>query len=117
MTINYRAVGVLGAALLSMSFGSAQPQSEPSLDERVATLERELTRMLTRVDLRETASAPGATTALAARVDGLERAVTRLTTDLQRIEQQASSALREAMSAQRAAQDAYRLARDASLRR
>jgi len=109
-------VGVFGIAVV-VALGYAQPPAERPIDERVTALEREITRVVTRVDLREAAASPGATTALAARVTELERTLARLTTDVQRVERQADSALREATAAQRAAQDAERLARDAATRR
>lgn len=105
------------AVIAAMALGYAQPADERPIDERVQALERELARVVTRADLRETATSPGATTALAARVTELERAVARLATDVRRIERQADSALRDATAAQRLAQDAERLARDAATRR
>jgi hypothetical protein len=107
----------LCAALGCAVLGYAQPPAEQPIGERVAALEREVARLGTRTDLREAASSPAAATQLSARIDEIERAVTRLTADLQRIERQADSALREATAAQRTAQDAQRLARDATMNR
>ena len=110
--------GMLGvAALAVLATGSAQsPAREPTLEERVLAIERNVASLSTRFELRETARAPGGDAALAARVDELERTVNRLATDLRRIESTADNALREASQARRDAQDAQREARDAAMR-
>jgi hypothetical protein len=55
-------------------------------------------------------------TALAARVDTLERSLERLVVDLQRVERLADSAAREAAQARRDATAAQQAARDAAMR-
>ena len=111
------------AGLVYVSFAAAQPpaqsqsQRPPTIEERVAALERGLASVTTRFDLREAAIPPGAGTvtsgALESRVGTLERTLDRLQQDIQRTERAADSAQRAADSASRDAANALRTAQDA----
>ena len=113
------------AGLFYLAFATAQPPAPqaqpgrpPTIEERVAALERGLASVTTRFELREAAVAPtppsGA--ALESRVSGVERALERMQLDLQRVERAADNAQRAADSATRDAADARRVAQDAALR-
>ncbi len=123
------------AALVYWSFAAAQPPAQgppgnrpPTLDERVAALERGLASVTTRFEIRESAVPPsqsGAQNAAAfeSRVSNLERSIDRLQQEIQSVQRAADSAQRAADSASRDAGDARRtaqsaesLARDAQLR-
>ncbi|HVS24805.1 MAG TPA: alanine-zipper protein [Gammaproteobacteria bacterium] len=110
------------AGLFYLAFAAAQPPApqtqagrQPTIEERVATLERGLASVTTRFELRAAAVAPtppsGA--ALESRVSGVERALERMQLDLQRVERTADNAQRAADSATRDAADARRVAQDA----
>jgi hypothetical protein len=120
-----RPVGTLAATagLFYLAFAAAQPPAPqagrpPTIEERVAALERGLASVTTRFDLRESAVAPTPTTgaALESRLSGVERALERMQFDLQRVERAADNAQRAADSATREAADARRVAQDAALR-
>lgn len=120
------------AGLAYLSFAAAQPPAQPpagakppSLEERVAALERGLASVTTRFEVRE-AAAPSSLSgvqnrsALEARVGGLERSLDRLQQELQSAQRAADgaqraadSASRDAAAAQRTAQSAENAARDA----
>jgi hypothetical protein len=123
------------AALVYLSFATAQPPAQapsgnrpPTLEERVAALERGLASVTTRFEIRESAVPPsqsGAQNAAAfeSRVSNLERSLDRLQQEIQNVQRAADSAQRAADSASRDAGDARRtaqsaenLARDAQLR-
>jgi uncharacterized protein DUF3359 len=123
------------AALVYLSFAAAQPPGQgpqgnrpPTLEERVAALERGLASVTTRFEIRESAVPPsqsGAQNAAAfeSRVSSLERSIDRLQQEVQSVQRAADSAQRAADSASRDAGDARRtaqsaenLARDAQLR-
>jgi predicted nucleic acid-binding Zn-ribbon protein len=122
------------AALVYLSFAAAQPAQgppgnrPPTLEERVAALERGLASVTTRFEIRESAVPPsqsGAQNAAAfeSRVSSLERSIDRLQQEIQSVQRAADSAQRAADSASRDAGDARRtaqsaenLARDAQLR-
>jgi hypothetical protein len=111
------------AGLVYLSFAAAQPPAQPpgaqsqpgsrppTLEERVAALERGLASVTTRFEIRESQVPPsqsGAQSAAAfeSRVGNLERSIGQL-------QQQIMSAQRAADSAQRAADSASRDAGDA----
>ena len=116
------------AALVYLSFAAAQPPVQgppgnrpPTLEERVAALERGLASVTTRFEIRESAVPPsqsGAQNAAAfeSRVSNLERSIDRLQQEIQSVQRAADSASRDAGDARRAAQSAENLARDAQLR-
>ena len=131
------------AGLVYLSFAAAQPpvqqppgqppaQSQPgtrppTLEDRVAALERGLASVTTRFDIREAAVPPqsGAqnTAAFESRVSSLERPIGQLQQQLQSAQRAADNAQRAADSASRDAADARRTAisaesqaRDALLR-
>jgi hypothetical protein len=132
------------AALVYLSFASAQPPAQPpparsaptqslpgnrppTLEERVAALERGLASVTTRFEIRESAVPPSQgsaqNTGLESRVSNLERSVDRLQQELQSVQRAADaaqraadSASREAGDARRTAQSAENAARDALLR-
>jgi hypothetical protein len=116
MKRKWAAIGVFAVGA-GVALAYAQPPPQPSIDERVAALEREVARIGTRTQLHESTASTDPSIALSGRLDQLERTVGRLSSDLQRIERQADNALRNAAAAQRTAEDAQRLARDAALRR
>ena len=122
-------------ALVYLSFAAAQPPTQgppgnrpPTLEERVAALERGLASVTTRFEIRESAvpaSQQGAQSAAAldSRVGNLERSINQLQQAIQSAQRAADSAQRAADSASRDAGDARRtaqsaesLARDAQLR-
>ena len=123
----FRPVATLAATagLFYLAFAAAQPPApqtqagrQPTIEERVAALERGLASVTTRFELREAAVAPTPTTgaALESRLSGVERALERMQLDLQRVERAADNAQRAADSATRDAADARRVAQDAALR-
>jgi hypothetical protein len=122
-------------ALVYLSFAAAQPPAQgppanrpPTLEERVAALERGLASVTTRFDIRESAvpqSQQGAQSSAVfdSRVSNLERSIDRLQQELQSVQRAADSAQRaadaasrDAGDARRTAQSAENLARDAQLR-
>ena len=123
------------AALVYLSFAAAQPPAQapsgnrpPTLEERVAALERGLASVTTRFEIRESAVPPSQSgaqngAAFESRVSNLERSLDRLQQEIQSVQRAADSAQRAADSASRDAGDARRtaqsaenLARDAQLR-
>ncbi len=118
---------VLGATLLLIgsitAAGYAQDDAaepEPTIEERVTRLERELTGLETRFEARTTegpSEREGVPRGVTTRVTELERRLDRLARDLTRVERQAAAALREANQARRDARTAQQAARDAALRR
>ena len=122
------------AALVYLSFAAAQPPQgapgtrPPTLEERVAALERGLASVTTRFEIRESAVPPSQTggqsaAAFESRVSNLERSIDRLQQEIQSVQRAADSAQRAADSASRDAGDARRtaqsaesFARDAQLR-
>jgi uncharacterized protein DUF3359 len=117
------------AGLLYLSFAAAQPPAQPppqsqpgarppTLEERVAALERGLASVTTRFDIRESAapaSQSGALNAAAfeSRISNLERSIGQLQLELQSVQRAADSAQRAADSASRDAGDARRTAQGA----
>lgn len=99
----------------------AQDEDEPTLEERVAALERGLASLETRFQVSP-AAVPGAissidtTRNLASQLMDLQREVERLRGDIQRVERKADAAQREAAGAERDALNAERIARDAANR-
>ena len=113
---------VVAAGLVYVSFAIAQPpapqppgQRPPTIEERVAALERGLASVTTRFDIREAAVTPAQSSggALDARLSTLERSLERMQQDMQRLERAADNAQRSADAASRAADDARRTAMDA----
>jgi len=127
------------AGILYLSFAAAQPPAQPlpqsqpgarppTIEERVAALERGLASVTTRFEVRESAVPPtqsGAQNAAVfeSRVSSLERSIGQLQQQLQSVQRAADSAQRAADSAARDAGDARRTAlsaestaRDALLR-
>jgi chromosome segregation ATPase len=122
------------AALGYLSFAAAQPPAQPppaqfppaqsqpgnrlpTLEERVAALERGLASVTTRFDIRESAVPPSQSgaqnAALESRMSNLERSIDRLQQELQSVQRAADSAQRAADSASRDAGDARRTAQSA----
>jgi uncharacterized protein DUF3359 len=115
------------AALVYLSFAAAQPPAQPppsqpgarppTLEDRVAALERGLASVTTRFDIRESAVPPQSGTPNAAafesRVSNLERSIGQLQQQLQSAQRAADSAQRAADSASRDAADARRTAQSA----
>jgi ABC-type transporter Mla subunit MlaD len=118
------AILVAVAGVVYFSFAVAQPpatqpqgQRPPTIEDRVAALERGLASVTTRFNLREAAVPPAAAPpgggALEARVGMLERTLDRLTQEIQNVQRSADSAQRAADAAARDAADARRTAQDA----
>jgi hypothetical protein len=111
---------VAAAAVALLTFARAQaPQRPPTIEDRVAALERQVTRLDTQLSLRGTAQPGGAGDrdyALSSRVDSLQQAVDRLAQDVQRVERLADNASRDASQARRDAMSAQQAARDAASR-
>ncbi len=109
-------------SLFSISYGQEGAPEEPTVEERVTRLERELAGLETRFDLRAAAAAQGRAdgpprgVTVSTRVEELERRVAELRMDLTRVERQAAAALREASQARRDAATAERIARQSALR-
>lgn len=114
------------AGLVYLSFAAAQQPAQPpqpgarapTLEERVAALERGLASVSTRFDIRESAVPPaqsGAQNAVAfeSRISSLERSIGQLQQQLQSVQHAADSAQRAADSASRDAGDARRIAQSA----
>jgi hypothetical protein len=118
MILMVRTSSGLLAALALLTPALAQPPAKaPTLEERVTTLEKELASVSTRLGLRESLAATGASDAgLAGRVAMLQRTLDRLAVDLQRVERQADAAARDASQARSDAMAAQQIARDAALR-
>ncbi len=121
MRTPYALLAILAAGgLLTPSFAQ-EPLRGPTLQERIAELERTVATLETRAGLQTARPADlgvgESGMALAARVDALQRSVERLTADVQRVERLADSAARNAEQAQRAATAAQQSAREAALRR
>jgi hypothetical protein len=108
---------VMAATFAPAAF--AQADDEMTLEERVLALERAYASLDTRFNAR-TSSGIGAESSqsisMERRVTQLENLLNRMTTDVQRLERAAESAMREASQARREAQTAERIARDASMR-
>jgi hypothetical protein len=118
------------AGLVYLSFAAAQPPAQqsppqsqpgarpPTIEERVAALERGLASVTTRFEIRESA-APASQSgnlnaaAFESRVSGLERSIGQLQQQLQSLQRAADSAQRAADSASREAGDARRTAQQA----
>jgi hypothetical protein len=103
------------AALSVLAFAAAQPPPR-TIEERVAALESGLATLDTRFGLQSTRPADlggESGVALAGRVTALERALERLTADVERVARVAETAARDAATAQRTAEQA---AREAALR-
>lgn len=121
MAVKLNTMGAVAATFILFVSAQAQgPRSEPTLEERIAQIERDVASLDTRIELRGTldsgsAAASGAA-ATAARVEQLEQSLERLTAELQRVERETNAALREAMLARREATAAQQLARDAANR-
>jgi hypothetical protein len=111
-----------GTALALAWVGFAQeppPAQSMTTEQRLAALEAAVATLDTRLGLERTRRGDDAgqsDVGLSARVTALERAVERMTADLQRAERLADSASRAAGEAQRAAMRAEQAARDAVLR-
>jgi Alanine-zipper, major outer membrane lipoprotein len=112
------------AGLVYLSFAAAQPPAQlpqgarpPTLEDRVAALERGLASVTTRFDIREAAVPPQSgvqnNAAFETRVSSLERSLDRLQQEIQNTQRAADSAQRAADSASRDAADARRTAQDA----
>jgi uncharacterized protein YceH (UPF0502 family) len=122
------------AGLVYLSFAAAQPPAQqspaqapaaqsqpgarpPTLEDRVAALERGLASVTTRFDIRESAvpQAQGGmqNAAFESRVSNLERSIAGLQQQLQSVQRAADSAQRAADSASRDAGDARRTAQSA----
>jgi len=105
------------AVLAAVCAASAQdPPTELTLEERIAALESRVAGLETRFELRDTLAggAGGGSAAAAARIVQLERSLELLAADLERVERQADTALREALQARRDAIAAQQVARDAA---
>jgi proline dehydrogenase len=101
-------------SLVVLAFGQNAQTPPRTTDERLAALESALATLETRFGLESTRqpNLGGETgVALQARVNALERAVDRLTVDVQRVDRVADAAARDAMAAQQAARDAALRAR------
>src|SRR6185369_7810171 len=128
--LNGKLIARLAAAgaLVYLSFAAAQPPTQgppgnrpPTLEERVAALERGLASVTTRFEIRESAVPPSqqgaqSAAALDSRVGNLERSINQLQQAIQSVQRAADSASRDAGDARRTAQSAESLARDAQLR-
>jgi ABC-type transporter Mla subunit MlaD len=123
------------AGLVYLSFAVAQPPAQqspaqapgaaqsqpgarpPTLEDRVAALERGLASVTTRFDIRESSVPPAQSgiqnAAFETRVSSLERAIAGLQQQLQSAQRAADSAQRAADSASRDAGDARRTAQSA----
>ena len=117
------------AALVYLCFAAAQPPAQPpsqsqpgarppTLEERVAALERGLASVTTRFEIRESAVPPAQSgvqgaAAFESRVSNLERSIDRLQQEIQSVQRAADSAQRAADSASREAGDARRTAQSA----
>jgi ubiquinone biosynthesis protein UbiJ len=116
MAVKLNTMGAVAATFIFFVSAQAQgPRSEPTLEERIAQIERNVASLDTRIELRSTLDS-GSAAATAARVEQLERSLERLTAELQRVERETNAALREAMLARREATAAQQLARDAANR-
>ena len=107
-------------ALAWIAFAQEPPPAQnATTEQRLAALEAAVATLDTRLGLERTRRADDAgqsDVGLSARITALERAVERLTADLQRAERLADSASRAASEAQRDAMSAEQAARDAALR-
>jgi len=119
-----RMIGFLAAALpvIFLSIVLAQDDGEPpSLEERLAAVERGLASLQTRFEVSP-ASVPGAvgpsgnSLTLERQLTDLQREIDRLNGSLERVERQADAAQREASQARRDALNAERVAHDAATR-
>jgi hypothetical protein len=101
MIVKRKSVLVLAAVVVFCSLARAQEPRVPTLEERVTALESRVAALDTRFELGRTldgrGSAASATTDT--RILELERSLERLTVDLQRLEREADTAMREARSA------------------
>lgn len=107
------------AALVSATHAQDAPSEQPTVEQRLEALETAVATLDTQLALERTRPGddPGLTeAALSAKVTALERAVERLTADLQRAERLADNASRAAGDAQRQAMRAEQAARDAAMR-
>jgi hypothetical protein len=107
---------VAALVLLGPALGQP-PATPPTLEERVAALEKQLASLSTRFGAHESLAAGAPSDGgLAVRVAALERTVDRLAVDLQRVERLADGAARDASQARSDAMAAQQIARDAALR-
>jgi hypothetical protein len=120
MSTLVRYMATLGALGVIALAAAQEPLRAPTLQERVTRLEADLATIETRFGIaRSRPSDLGSGEsglALAGRVDALERSLQRLAGDVQRIEQLADNAAREAAQARRDASSAQQSARDAVMR-
>jgi hypothetical protein len=121
MRTPYGLLAIFAASWPLASSLAQEPLRGPTLQERVAQLERAVATLETRAGLQSARPADlgvgESGVALAARVDALQRSVERLTADIQRVERLADSAARDAAQARREATAAQQSAREAVLRR
>lgn len=106
-------IGALACTALAQQERSAS-DDPPTLEQRVAALEREVARLDTRLDNRTIGRGqPGAgdVSVLVRRIDQLERSIGMLRSDVARIERSAEAAQRIASDAQRRAAAAENAAR------
>jgi hypothetical protein len=118
------------AGLVYLSFAAAQPPAQapgaqsqpgarpPTLEERVAALERGLASVTTRFEIRESQVPPSQAgvqnaAAFESRVSSLERSIAGLQQQIMSVQRAADSAQRAADSASRDAGDARRTAQSA----
>jgi len=120
---------VTAMGFIYVSFAAAQPgqpatQRPPTIEERVAALERGLANASARFEARDAAAVTSSSTiALETRILRLEQTLDRVAQELQRVERStdsaqraADAAARDAADARRTALDADRTARDAQMR-
>jgi hypothetical protein len=114
-----RGIAITTAAATLVMAATFAPAAFAQAEERVLALERAYASLDTRFNAR-TSSGIGAESSqsisMERRVTQLENLLNRMTTDVQRLERAAESAMREASQARREAQTAERIARDASMR-
>ena len=117
MSTTFRLFAFFAAVLLGLpALAQQPPQRTPTLEERVTALESDVATLDTRLGLARSRAGDDAgqtETALAGRIQALERLVDRLSVDLQSVQRTADAAQRSADAAQRTAEQA---ARDARLR-
>jgi len=112
------AAAAAGIVLAASPLAQEAPREGQTIEQRLAALESAVATVDTRL-ARET-TRPGAAAesdlSLSARITAVERALERLTLDVQRAERLADSAARAASDAQRDASQARQDARDAVMR-
>jgi hypothetical protein len=118
-TLRY-STALVALAVIALAAAQEPLRRAPTLQERVTALEANVASIETRFGIQSARPSNLGTgesgLALAGRVDALERTLEQLARDVQRVQNLADNAARDAAQAQREAMAAQQAARDAAMR-